>query len=106
MLVDLFLKTNLIGRGGGGRKASIRSPFCSRSGTNNGESAASRSVYLTTVTTESTQSEQVPMSSQEPCSSRQAGEALSQISAASEESATDNLQMLKKIKADMVKKAN
>ena len=70
MLKDLGLKANLIGRGGGGGKASSRSAFSSCAGTSVGDSVASRSVYSLPTITESTGSELVTMGSQEPCSSR------------------------------------
>ena len=81
MLGDLLLKTNLIGRvgGGGGGKAFSRSAFSSCAGTSVGDSVATRSVYSLPTITESTESEQVTMGSHEPCSSRQADEALSSV---------------------------
>ena len=45
MLEDLLLKTNLIGRVGGGGGASSRSAFSSCAGTSIGDSEASRSMY-------------------------------------------------------------
>ena len=44
MSEDLLLKSNLIGRRGGGRKASNKSTFSSCAGTSVGDSVASRSV--------------------------------------------------------------
>ena len=72
MLQDLLLKTNLVGRGGGGGRASSRSTFSSRVGTSVGDSVASHSVYSLPTVTEETRSEQVAMASQIPCSSCQA----------------------------------
>ena len=72
MLEELLLRANLIGRCRGGRMASSRSVFSSRAGTSVGESIASQSVYSLPTITESTKNEQVAMSSQKPCSSRQA----------------------------------
>ena len=77
MLEDLLLKANLIGRRGGGGKASSKSTFSSCAGTSVGDSVASRSVNSLPTITESTRSEKVAMGSQDPCSSRQADEALS-----------------------------
>ena len=79
MLEDLLVKANLIVRRGGGAKASSKSTFSSCAGTSVGDSVASRSVYSLPTITESTQSEEVAMGSQEPCSSRQADEALSTV---------------------------
>ena len=72
VLEELFLKANLIGRGGGGGKASSRSVFSSRAGSSFGDSVASQSVSSLPTITESAKTEQVAMSFQEPCSSRQA----------------------------------
>ena len=67
---------------------------------------ASRSVYSLPTITESTESEQVTMGSQEPCSSRQADEALSSGPVVHDEGGTDSLKTLKEIKTELVKKAN
>ena len=61
MLEDLLFKANLVGRIGGGGKASSRSAFSSCAGTNVGDSVASRSVYSLPTITESTESEQLTM---------------------------------------------
>ena len=106
MLGDLFLRTNLIGRRGGGERASIKSAFSSCAGTSLGDSVASRSVYSLLTITESTGSEQVTMSSQEPCSSRQADEALSGVPIVHDKSGTDRLKTLKEIKTELEKRAN
>ena len=106
MLEDLLLKANLIGRGGGGGKASSRSAFSSCAGTSVGDSVASSSFYSLPTITESTKSEQVTMGSQEPCSSRQAGEALSSVPVVHDKSGTDGLKTLKEIRTELVKKAN
>ena len=71
MLEDLLLQSSSIGRRGGGGKASNKSTFSICAGTSVGDSVASRSVYSLPTVTESTQSEEVAMGSQEPCSSRQ-----------------------------------
>ena len=105
MLEDLLLKANLIGRRGGGGKASSKSTFSS-AGTSVGDSVASRSVYSLPTMTESTRSEEVAMSSQEPCSSRQADEALSSVPIVCDKSGTDSLKILKEIKTELVTKAN
>ena len=78
-LEDLFLKPKLIDRCGGGGKTSSISLFSSCAGTSAGDSVASQSVYSSPTITESTKSEQVAMSSQEPYSSRQVDEALSSV---------------------------
>ena len=98
MLKDLLLKANLIGRGGSGGKASSRSVFSSCFGTSVGDSVASRSVYSLPTITESTKSEQVTMGSQEPCSSRQADEALSSVPVLHDKSGTNSFKTLKKNK--------
>ena len=67
MLEDLLLKANLIGRRGGGGRASRKSAFSSCAGTSVGDSVPSRSVYSLPTITESTGSEQVTIGSQEPC---------------------------------------
>ena len=106
MLEDLLLKANLIGRGGGGGggKASIRSALSSCAGTSVGDSVASRSVYSLPTITESTESEQVTMGSQEPCSSRQADKALCSVPVVNDKSGTDSLKTLKEIKTELMKK--
>ena len=96
MLEDLLLKTNLIGRGGG--KASSRSVYSSRAGTSVGDSVASQSVCLLPTITESTKNEQVAVGSREPCSSRQANEALCSVPVVYDKSGTDSLTTLKEIK--------
>ena len=106
MLEDLLLKANLIGRGGGGGKASSRSVFSSRAGTSVGDSVASQSVYSLPTITESAKSEQVAMSFHEPCSIRQVDEALSSVPVGYDKSGTDGLKTLKEIKTELVKKAN
>ena len=106
MLEDLLLKTNLIGRGRGGGMVSSRSVFSSRAGTSVGDSVACQSVYSLPTITESTKSEQVAMSSQEPCSSRQADEALSSVPVGYDKSGTESLKTLKEIKTELVKKAS
>ena len=63
MLGDLLLKSNLIGRRGGGGKASNKSTFSSCAGTSVGDSVASRSVYSLPTITKSTQNEEVAMGS-------------------------------------------
>ena len=105
MLEDLLLKSNLIGRRGGGGKASNKSTFSSCAGTSVGDSVASRSVYSLPTITESTQSQEVAMGSQEPCSSRQADEALSSVPVVHDKSGTDSLKTLEEIKTELVKKA-
>ena len=105
MLEDLLLKANLIGRRGGGGKASNKSTFSSCAGTSIGDSVASRSVYSLPTTTESTQSEEVAVGSQEPCSSHQADEALSNVPVVHDKSETDSLKSLKEIKSELVNKA-
>ena len=104
MLEDLLLKTDLIGRGGGGGKAPSRSAFSRGAGASVGDSVASRSVYSLPTIPESTESEQVTMGSQEPCSSRQADDALSILPVLHDKSGTDSLQTLTKIKSKLVKK--
>ena len=106
MLEDLFLKANLIGRRGGGGKASSKSAFSSCAGTSVGDSVASRSVYSVPTITKSTGSEQVTIGSQETCSSRQADEALSGVPIVHDKSGTDSLETLKGIKTELEKKAN
>ena len=106
MLEDLLLKANLIGRRGGGGKTSSKSTFSSCAGTSVGDSVASRSVYSLPTITESMRSEEVAMGSQEPCSSRQADEALSSVPIVCDKSGTDSLQTLKGIKIELVKKSN
>ena len=106
MLEDLLLKANLIGRRGGGGKASSKSTFSSCAGTSVGDSVASRSVYLLPTIAESTRSEEAAMGSQEPCSSRQADEALSSVPIVCVKIGTDSLKTLKEIKTELVKKAN
>ena len=54
MLEDLLLKANLVGRRGGGGRASSKSAFSSCSGTSVRDSVASRSVYSLPSITEST----------------------------------------------------
>ena len=104
MLEDLLLKACLIGRCEGEGKSSSRSAFSSRSGTSVGNNVAFHCVYSLPFITESTQSEQVEMGSQEPCSNRQADEAFSSGPVAYEKSGTDSLKTLKETKADLVKK--
>ena len=106
ILEKLLLKANLIGRGGGGGRASSRSAFSSCAGTSIGDSVASRSVYSLPTITESAQSEEVAMGSQEPCSSLQADEALSSLPIVHDKSVTDCLKTLKERKTELVKKAN
>ena len=106
MLKDLLLKATLIGRGGGGSKASSRSVFSNCARTSVGDSVASRSVYSLPTITESTGSGQVTMGSQEPCSSRPADEALSSVPILHDKNGTDSLKTLKEIKTELVKKAN
>ena len=105
MLEDLLLKAKLIGRRGGGGKASSKSTFSSGAGTSIGDNVASRSAYSLPTITETTQSEEVIMVSQEPCSSRQADEALSSVPIAHEKSGSDSLKTLKEIKTELMKKA-
>ena len=59
MLEDLLLKAKLIGRIGGGGRASSRSAFSSCALTSIGDSVASRFVYSLPTITESAQSEEV-----------------------------------------------
>ena len=106
MLEDLVFNANLIGRVGGGGKASNRSAFSSCAGTSVGDSLASRSVYSLPTITESAESDQVTTGSQEPFSSRQADEALSSMPIVHDESGTDSLKTLKERKTESVKKAN
>ena len=106
MLEDLLFKANLIGRGGGGGKASSRSAFSSCGGTSVEDSVASRSVYSLPTITESTESEQVTMGSQEPCSSRQADETLSSVPVVHDKSGTDSLKTPEEIITELVKEAN
>ena len=106
MLEDLLLKINLIGRRGGGGKASSKSTFSSCAGTSIGDSVASRSVYSLPTITESTRSEEVAMGSQEPRSSRQADEALSSVPVVCDKSRTESLKTGKEIKTELVKKSN
>ena len=106
LLEDLLLKTNLIGRRGGGRRASSKSAFSSCAGTSVGDCVASRSVYSLPTITESTGSEQVTIGSQEPCSSRQADDALSGVPIVDDKRGTDSLKTLKEIKTELEKKAN
>ena len=95
MLEDLLLTATLIGGGRGGRKASSRSVFYSRARRRVGDSVASRSVYSLPTVTESTESEQMALSSQEPCSSRQVDVALSSVPVVYDKSGTDSLKTLK-----------
>ena len=106
MLEDLHLKANLIGRNGGGGRASSRSAFSSCAGTGIGDGVASRSVYSLPTITESVQSDEVAMGSEEPCSSRQADEALSSVPVVYDNSGSDSLKTLKEIRTKLVKKAN
>ena len=106
MLKNLLLKANLIGGGGGGGKASSRSVFSSRAGTSFGDSVTSRSLFSLPTITKSTEKEQVAMGFQKPCSSRQMDEALSSVPVVCDKSGTDSLNTLKKIKTEVVKKAN
>ena len=106
MLEDLLLKANVIGRAGCGGRASSRSAFSTCAGTSIGDSVASHSVFSLPTITESVQSEEVAMGSQEPCSSRQADEALSSVPVVHDKSGTDSLKTLKEIKTELVKKAN
>ena len=108
MLEDLLLKTNLIGRGGGGGrgKASSRSAFSSCTGTSVGDSVASRSVYWLPTITETTETEQLALGFQEPFSSRQVDKALSNVAVVRDESGTDSLKNLKEIKTEIVRKAS
>ena len=106
MLEDLLLKTILFGRRGGGGKASSKSTFSICAGTSVGHSVATRSFYSLPTITESTRSEEVAMGSQEPCSSRQADEALSSVPIVCKKSGTDSLKSLKEIKTKLVKRAN
>ena len=100
------MKASLIGKVGGGGRASSRSAFSSCAGTTIGDRMASRSVYSLPTTTESAQSAEVAMGSQESCSSRQADEALSSVPIVHDKSGTDSLKTLKEMKTEMVKKAN
>ena len=59
MLEELLLKANLIGRVGGGGRASSKSAFSSCAVTSIGDSVASRFVYSLPTITESAQSEEV-----------------------------------------------
>ena len=106
MLEDLLLKANLIVRVGGGGRASSRSAFSSCAGTSIGDSVGSRSVYSLPTITESAQSEDVAMGSEEPCSSRQADEALSSVPIVYNKSGSDSLKTLKEIRTELVKKTN
>ena len=106
MLEDLLLKADLIGRRGGGVKASSKSTFSSCAGTSVGDSVPPRSVYSLPTITESTQIEEVAMGSQEPCSSRQVDEELSSVPVVHDKSGTDSLKTLEEIKTELVKKAN
>ena len=106
MLEDLLLNANLIGRSGGGGKASSSSAFTSRAETSVGESVASRSVYSLPTITESMKSEQVAMGSQEPCFTHQVDEALSSALVAYDKSGTGNLKILKEMKTELIKKPN
>ena len=106
MLEDLLLKANLIGRRGGGGKASSKSTFSSCAGTSFGDSVASRSAYSLPTITESTQSEEVVMGAPESCSNRQADEALSSVPIAHEKSGSDSLKTFKEIKTELMKKVN
>ena len=98
MFVHLLLKANLIGRGGGRGRASSRSAFSSSAGTSIGDSVASRSVYSLPIITESAQSEEFVMRSQEPCSSLQADEALSSVPIVHDKNGTDSFKTVKEIK--------
>ena len=95
-----------IGNVGGGGRASRRSAFSSCAGTSVGDSVASRSVYSLPTITESAQSEEVAMGSQEPCSSRQADEAFSSVPIVHDKSGTDSSKTLKEVKTELVKRAN
>ena len=64
--------------------------FFSCAGISVGDSVESRSVYSLRTKTESTESEQVTMAFQEPCSSRQADEALSSVPVVHDKSGTDS----------------
>ena len=105
MLEDLLSKANVIGRRGGGGRASSKSAFSSCAGTSVGHSVASRSVCSLPTITGSTGSEQVTFGSQEPCSIRQADEALSGVPIVHDKSGTDSLKTLKEIKTQLEKKA-
>ena len=106
MLEDLLSKTNLIGRGREGGKSSSRLMYSSRAGTSVGDSEASHSVHSLPTITQSTKIEQVAMGPQEPCSSRQADEALSSVPVVYDKSGTASLKTPKEVKAELVKKAN
>ena len=106
MLEVLLLKANLIGKRGGGGMGSSRTRFSSCAGTSVGDSVASRSVYSIPTVTESAQSEEVVMGSQEPCSSRQADEVFCSVPFAHDKSGTDSLTTLKEIKTELLKKVN
>ena len=95
MLEVLPLKFHLIGSVKGGSKASVRSPFRSRTGTRVAKSVASCSVSSIPTITESPQGEQVAMSSQQTRSSRPADKALSHILVACGKTGIDNLKALK-----------
>ena len=97
MLQELLFKTNLIGRGGGGRMASSGSAFSGRAGTSDGDCVASHCLYSLPTITESMKSEQVDMGSQEPRSSRQVDEALSSVSVVYWKSRTHCLKTLQDI---------
>ena len=83
-----------------------RSAFSSCAGASIRDSVASRSLYSLPTISASAQSEEVAMGSQEPCSSRQADEALSSVPIVHDKSGTDSLKTLKGIKTELVKKAN
>ena len=70
------------------------------------DSVASRSVYSLPTITESAQSEEFIIGSQEPSSSRQVDEALSSVPIVRDKNGTDSLKTLKEIKTELVKKAN
>ena len=106
MLEDLLWKASLIGRRGGGGRASSKSAFSSCAGTSVGDCVASRSVYSLLNITESTGSEQLRIGSQELCSSRQPDEALSGVPIVHDKSGTDSLKTLKEIKTELEKKVN
>ena len=105
MLEDLHLRANQIGRCGSGGKACSRSAFSSRAATSYGDSVASRFLYSLPTITESAKSEEVAIGSQEPCSSRQADEALSSVPLMYDKIGTDSLKTLKEKKVELVKEA-
>ena len=66
----------------------------------------SRSLFSLPTIKKSTEKEQVAMGFQKPCTSRQMDEALSSVPVVCDKTGTDSLNTLKKIKTEVVKKAN